>query len=272
MSTARVTASVLCQLLSFQPGDLPHCGHFSVNCGSTANTRTNNWATTVWRHQVGHQSACLQGTGAVKARCERGCYVFIKSTRKQLRRLCSLDTPHLFIIVPLAVTLLSIIACWFICSSSLKPHLTSSFTLAESDVVRMYKDVALEPRQEFQIAIFRLCVCFSPEAGDNVQVALVMSLRSHRQTALMTGRGFSSVLLHCSQQFRNHRWLSECIYGSDQHAVAMWRWWEEWCNQHAIHPPSHLSGNVRRGQQSSKGAFQDSGSLCLLGEKVEAEM
>lgn len=103
--------------------------------------------TTAWRHQVGHGSACLQGTGAQKAQWERererGCYVFIKSTRKQLRRLCSLDTPHLFIIIPLAVTLLFIIACWFICSSSLKPHLTSSFTLRESDVVRMYKDVAL---------------------------------------------------------------------------------------------------------------------------------
>lgn len=74
---------------------------------------------------------------------ERDSYVFIKSTRKQLRRLCSLDTPHLFIIIPLAVTLLFIIACWFICSSSLKPHLTSSFTLAESAVVRMYKDAAL---------------------------------------------------------------------------------------------------------------------------------
>lgn len=101
--------------------------------------------TTAWRHQVGHESACLQGTGAQKAQWERerGCYVFIKSTRKQLRRLCSLDTPNLFIIIPLAVTLLFIIACWFICSSSLKPHLTSSFTLTESDVVRMYKDVAL---------------------------------------------------------------------------------------------------------------------------------
>lgn len=100
--------------------------------------------TTAWRHQVGQQRARLQGTGAAGgSRRERGCYVFIKSTRKQLRRLCSLDTPHLFIIIPLAVTLLFIIACWFICSSSLKPHLTSSFTLTEPDVVGMYKDVAL---------------------------------------------------------------------------------------------------------------------------------
>lgn len=49
-------------------------------------------------------------------------YVFIKSTREQLRGLCSLDTPHLFIIIPPAVTLPFILACWLICSSSLKNH------------------------------------------------------------------------------------------------------------------------------------------------------
>lgn len=257
----------------FQPGDLPNCGPFIVKCGSfdSKHSQLGLTATTVWRHQVGHQSACLWGTGAQKARWERGCYVFIKSTRKQLRRLCSLDTPHLFIIVPLAVTLLFIIACWFICSSSLKPHLTSSFTLAQSDVVGMYKDVALEPCQEFQTAIFRLCVCISPEARDDIQVAIVFTVISPANS-LMTGCGFPSVPLHCSQQLINHRWLSECIYGSAQHAFAMRRWWEEWCNQHAINPPSLLSGNVRSGQQSLKGAFQDSGSLCLLGEKVQAEM
>lgn len=27
----------------------------------------NSCVTTVWRHQVGHESACLQGTGAQKA-------------------------------------------------------------------------------------------------------------------------------------------------------------------------------------------------------------
>lgn len=129
----------------FQTGQLPNWGHFNINCGSTANPRSSEQqlcdysvASPGWPPacmSAGHR--CAQGSER-----ERGCYVFIKSTRKQLRR-CSLDTPHLFINIPLAVTLLFIIACWFICSSFLKPHLTSSFTLTESDVVRMYKDVAL---------------------------------------------------------------------------------------------------------------------------------
>lgn len=49
-------------------------------------------------------------------------------------------------------------------------------------------------------------------------------------------------------------------------------WWEEWCNQHAINLWSHLSGNVRSGQQSMKGTFRDSGSLCLSGAKARAEV
>lgn len=70
--------------------------------------------------RLAHSIRCIS---AVSHRCTAGrerLYIFIKSTREQHKGLCSLDTPHLFIIIPPAVTLPFILAYWFICCSSLK--------------------------------------------------------------------------------------------------------------------------------------------------------
>lgn len=70
----------------------------------------NNSCVSVWsHHHPGRLSPCMSAAHrctrqAAKGQRERDCCVFIKSTREQLRGLCSLDTPPLFIHRPPAVT------------------------------------------------------------------------------------------------------------------------------------------------------------------------
>lgn len=72
--------------------------------------QNNSCVSVLSRHHPGRHSPCMSAVHrcrrqAANSEREQDCCVFIKSTREQLRGLCSLDTPPLFIPCPPAVTL-----------------------------------------------------------------------------------------------------------------------------------------------------------------------